>query len=177
MNGDWEAWIDFFLEGVRTTARGAVTTAQRLVELFSGEEAKIQTSGRAAGSALRVHSALRERPILSLPDICRRTGLSSRRQPTGWRCLKSWGLSANSPADSGTDSSPMIVICRSSARAQNRCDPTGAEVDMNVTTPIWAIELLCVEARMPSCLAEAGHSRRVGPQRWGIVWRGDSRYS
>lgn len=75
-NGDWEAWIDFFLEGVRTTAKGAVTTAQRLVELFSTDGVKIQQSGRAAGSALRVHTALRERPLLSIPDICQRTGLS-----------------------------------------------------------------------------------------------------
>ena len=92
MNGDWEAWIDFFLEGVRTTARGAVTTAQRLVELFSGEEAKIQTSGRAAGSALRVHSALRERPILSLPDICRRTGLSFPAATNGMALLEKLGI-------------------------------------------------------------------------------------
>lgn len=33
-DGDWEAWLDFFLEGVRATAVGAVTTAQRLVEFF-----------------------------------------------------------------------------------------------------------------------------------------------
>lgn len=92
MNGDWEAWIDFFLEGVRTTARGAVTTAQRLVELFSGEEAKIQTSGRAARSALRVHSALRERPILSLPDICRRTGLSFPAATNGMALLEKLGI-------------------------------------------------------------------------------------
>ncbi len=31
---------------------------------------------RRAGSALRVHEALKARPILSLPEICRTTGLS-----------------------------------------------------------------------------------------------------
>lgn len=92
MVGDWEAWIDFFLEGVRTTARGAVTTAQRLVELFSSDAGKIQTSGRAAGSALRVHSALRERPILSLPDICRRTGLSFPAATNGMALLEKLGI-------------------------------------------------------------------------------------
>lgn len=85
--GDWEAWIDFFLEGVRTTAKGAVTTAQRLVELFSTDEVKIQKSGRAAGSALRVHTALRERPLLSLPDICQRTGLSFPAATNGMALL------------------------------------------------------------------------------------------
>src|SRR5207247_11478805 len=33
-NGDWEAWLDFFLEGVETTANSAVYTARRLVEHF-----------------------------------------------------------------------------------------------------------------------------------------------
>ncbi|MBX3349934.1 MAG: Fic family protein [Nitrospira sp.] len=44
LDGNWEAWIDFFLEGVRTTA-------QRVVELLNADAAKIQTGGRAAGSA------------------------------------------------------------------------------------------------------------------------------
>lgn len=90
-DGDWEAWIDFFLEGVRTTARGAVTTAQRLVELFSADEGRVQKSGRAAGSALRVHTALRERPILSLSDICRRTGLSFPAATNGMALLVKLG--------------------------------------------------------------------------------------
>src|SRR5882724_8645658 len=33
--GDWEAWLDFFLEGVEDTASNAVETAQRLVALFN----------------------------------------------------------------------------------------------------------------------------------------------
>ena len=32
--GDWEAWVDFFLEGVEQTAQGAVETARRLVGLI-----------------------------------------------------------------------------------------------------------------------------------------------
>jgi len=91
MDGNWEAWIDFFLEGVRMTARGAVTTAQRFVELFGTDEAKIRTGGRAAGSALRVHSALRERPIVSLSNICRRTGLSFPAATNGMALLEKLG--------------------------------------------------------------------------------------
>ena len=32
--GDWEAWVDFFLGGVEQTATGAVRTALRLATLF-----------------------------------------------------------------------------------------------------------------------------------------------
>lgn len=74
--GDWEAWLAFFLEGVRATADGAVETARRLSALFGDDRAKIETSGRRASSALRVHEALKARPILSLPAVCERTALS-----------------------------------------------------------------------------------------------------
>jgi Fic family protein len=91
ISGDWEAWIDFFLEGVRTTAKGAVATAQRLVGLFSADEVSLQKSGRAAGSALRVHTALRERPLLSIPDTCKRTGLSFPAVTNGMALLQKLG--------------------------------------------------------------------------------------
>ena len=74
--GDWEAWLDFFLKGVEDTASNAVQTAQRLVQLFKEDTARVQSLGRAASSALRVFNALCERPITTLNDVCRRTGLS-----------------------------------------------------------------------------------------------------
>jgi Fic family protein len=74
--GDWEAWLAFFLEGVRTTAEGAVSTAQELAKMFSRDRSNIETKGRRAGSALRVHDGLKRRPISSMQEICRTTGLS-----------------------------------------------------------------------------------------------------
>lgn len=75
-DGDWEAWLQFFLEGVRTTAEGAVSTAERLTAMFRGHRSAIESKGRRAGSALRVHESIKARPILSMPEICRATGLS-----------------------------------------------------------------------------------------------------
>jgi len=40
--GDWEAWLDFFLEGVESTAANAVQTARRLVALFKEDGARIK---------------------------------------------------------------------------------------------------------------------------------------
>jgi len=74
--GDWEAWLAFFLEGVQRTAEGAVSTAQQLGEMFRADRARIEPRGRRAGSALRVHQALKARPILSMAEVCRVTGLS-----------------------------------------------------------------------------------------------------
>ncbi len=68
--GDWEAWADFFLEGVEQTALGAVQTARRLVALFDGDIRRTQDIGRGAANALRILDALRHRPMLSLKQLC-----------------------------------------------------------------------------------------------------------
>jgi len=73
--GDWEAWLQFFAEGVQETAEGAVATARRLISLFQEDRDRIQ-GVRAAGSALRMHHALQQRPILSIGRAARETGLS-----------------------------------------------------------------------------------------------------
>lgn len=75
-DGDWEAWVDFFLEGVEQTAQGAVQTAQRLVTLFQKDTQRTQTSGRAAANALRVLDALRQRPLCSLRQLCHNAAMT-----------------------------------------------------------------------------------------------------
>jgi len=85
--GDWEAWVDFFLEGVVNTAQNAVQTAQRLVALFKEDTQKIQTFGRVASTALRVFNALCERPILTLNEACRRTGVTFPSVSKGMEAL------------------------------------------------------------------------------------------
>jgi Fic family protein len=90
--GDWEAWLVFFLDGVRLTAEGAVSTAQRLAELFAADRATIEPSGRRAGSALRVHEALKARPLISMPQVCRRTGLSFPAAASGMELLTKIGI-------------------------------------------------------------------------------------
>ena len=53
-SGDWEAWLQFFLEGVRVTAEGAVDTADRLTRLFAAESRarRIARSRRWLGVAI-----------------------------------------------------------------------------------------------------------------------------
>ena len=75
--GDWEAWLMFFLEGVKSMAEGAVSTAQRLYRMFDYDQNTVRArGGRRTGSTLRLHDALKSQPILSLSAVCRNTGLS-----------------------------------------------------------------------------------------------------
>jgi Fic family protein len=61
--GDWEAWLDFFYQGVAETSEGALTNAHRLLDLFEQDRTRIQAVGRVPGSVLQVHHALRSRPV------------------------------------------------------------------------------------------------------------------
>jgi Fic family protein len=83
-DGDWETWLSFFLEGVQRTAEGAVLTAQELAGVFQVDRSRIAKRGRRAGSALRVHDALKTRPLSSVQEVCRTTGLSFPRRPRRW---------------------------------------------------------------------------------------------
>lgn len=74
--GDWEAWIAFFLQGVRQTAEEAVATAERLAALFRADRERIVPRGRRARSMLRVHEVLKARPLTSLQEVVHRTGLT-----------------------------------------------------------------------------------------------------
>ena len=91
--GDWEAWLGFFLEGVKRTAEGAVSNARRLSRMFQDDRNRIQAAGRRkTGSALRVHDALKSRPLLSLSAACRDTGLSFRATASAMELLATQGV-------------------------------------------------------------------------------------
>lgn len=74
--GDWEEWLDFFFEGVHQTAEGAFATSQRLTQLFAADRDSIQRTVQRAGSALRVHESLTQRPIRTISDVAERTQLA-----------------------------------------------------------------------------------------------------
>jgi Fic family protein len=76
LEGDWEAWLEFFLDGVTDTAEQAASTARRILDRFQEDRSKIAGIGRAAGSALRLHELLRKKPLLTIPAAARELGLS-----------------------------------------------------------------------------------------------------
>lgn len=67
-------------------------TAQRLLSLFQKDQARLQQTGRAAGSALRVHQVLQERPIASLQELANRAELSFPAVTSGMQILEKLGV-------------------------------------------------------------------------------------
>ena len=77
VKGDWEAWLDFFLTGVRDTAEQAAAAARRIVALFGEHRRYIEGLGRPAASVLRVFEHMQRNPIVSIPAAAVSIGLSA----------------------------------------------------------------------------------------------------
>ena len=75
-NGDWEKWVNFFLEGTAITAADAKKTLFNIKKLFSADDEKIAGLGRARGSAEQVFTAFKQKPLLTIAEITRQTKLS-----------------------------------------------------------------------------------------------------
>ena len=74
--GDWEAWLAFFLDGVKEASDQAMISARRIITLLDVDRRKIDGLGRAAASALRVHQYAQTHPIFSIASVAETIGIS-----------------------------------------------------------------------------------------------------
>ena len=88
---EWLPWIQFFLEGVRETARQATETARQIVALFREDRLLIDTL-RSAPTVRRLHEELQRNPILSITRAVSVTGLSHPTVMRGFESLQRLGL-------------------------------------------------------------------------------------
>jgi Fic family protein len=74
-NGDWEAWLAFFLRGVAEVSAEAAETARRILALREKHRAAVTRHlGRGAGNGHRVLESLFDRPIVSVNQVQALTG-------------------------------------------------------------------------------------------------------
>lgn len=76
-HGDWEAWLDFFFQGVVETSRSAVKTAHDLLKLFDDDRKHLALHPRNPGTLLQVLHVLQKRPVASAKVICAESKLSA----------------------------------------------------------------------------------------------------
>lgn len=83
IEGDWENWYEFFLEGVRRTATQAVESSKQILTLFKNDrEILLAPSGTSVYakshsiSLQKVHDALKEKPIVSITQAASLAGMS-----------------------------------------------------------------------------------------------------
>ncbi len=88
-DGDWEAWLEFFLTGVTETAGGAVETMHLFLALFREDELRVN---QGAASLVRLYQALRSHPVANIAELARRTGTSFHTASTGIETLVELGI-------------------------------------------------------------------------------------
>lgn len=91
-NGNWEDWIEFFLEGVIETSRQAAEAAQNIVDLFNNDRKRIEHSSRTTASALSIYTLTQQNPILNTRKICSETGISLPTALRGLTLLEDLGI-------------------------------------------------------------------------------------
>jgi len=91
-HGSWEAWLEFFLEGVSVAARQAVLTAQNINKLFEKDMAKIQTLGRAKFSCLEIFEYAKKLPQVSVALLAKELTMSTPTARSAVNILESLGI-------------------------------------------------------------------------------------
>ena len=74
-NGDWERWLDFFLDAIIETAKESNSVIFKLHEQIQSDRKKIASLGRGGVSALAVHQAMLRHPIADIAKLKEMTGL------------------------------------------------------------------------------------------------------
>ena len=87
--GDWEAWIAFFLEGVATIAGEAVDTARELFALVERDRGRVLTTKGATVVAARLFEELPRHPVLSVASVTRMLGTT---KPTAAKAVQALSL-------------------------------------------------------------------------------------
>ena len=91
-NGDWERWLDFFLDAVIETSRESHEIILSLHSQIQIDREKIATLGRAAPSALAVHQAMLRHPIADIAKLKELTGLTNATIGSALARLLDFGL-------------------------------------------------------------------------------------
>ena len=85
IDGDWEGWLDFFLEGVATIADEAVASARELFALVAQDRSRVLASDRTSIGALRLFELLPRHPIVTVATVMK---LIETTKPTAIRAIE-----------------------------------------------------------------------------------------
>jgi Fic family protein len=84
-SGNWEAWTDFFLDGVATIADEAVGTARDVFALVSADRQRVLAASGASVIAVRLLEQLPLHPVVTIPGIVK---LLETTKPTAGKAVQ-----------------------------------------------------------------------------------------
>jgi Fic family protein len=82
--GDWEGWLDFFLDGVATIADEAVGSARELFALVATDRARVLAHEGMSVVALRLFEHLPRHPVVTVASVMK---LVETTKPTAGRAV------------------------------------------------------------------------------------------
>ena len=85
VEGDWEGWLDFFLDGVATIADEAVASARELFALVATDRARLLSQEGTSVAGLRLFELLPRHPVVTVATVMRLVGTT---KPTAGRAIE-----------------------------------------------------------------------------------------
>jgi len=84
-SGDWEAWTDFFLEGVATIGDEAAAAAREVFALVSADRQRLVAAPGASIMAIRLLDLLPVHPVVAIPSVVK---LLKTTKPTAGKAVQ-----------------------------------------------------------------------------------------
>jgi Fic family protein len=85
VDGDWEGWLDFFLDGVATIADEAVASARELFALVAADRSRVLAHEGMSVVALRLFELLPRHPVVTVASVMK---LVDTTKPTAGRAIE-----------------------------------------------------------------------------------------
>lgn len=85
LDGDWEGWLDFFVDGVATIADEAVASARELFALVATDRAHVLAQAGMSIPALRLFELLPRHPVVTTASVMK---LVETTKPTAGRAIE-----------------------------------------------------------------------------------------
>ncbi len=85
IDGDWEGWLDFFLDGVATIADEAVASARELFAVVAADRARVLAHEGMSVIAVRLFELLPRHPVVSVASVMT---LVDTTKPTAGRAIE-----------------------------------------------------------------------------------------
>jgi Fic family protein len=85
VDGDWEGWLDFFLDGVATIADEAVASARELFALVAADRTRVLAHEGISIATLRLFELLPRHPVVTVASAMK---LVESTKPTAGRAIE-----------------------------------------------------------------------------------------
>ena len=90
--GDWRGWIEFFLRGMISQSKDALSDAKKIIELHEKYRQRLEATKKIPESAYRLIEELFGNPVLSISSLGKKWGIPFNSVKTGVLRLVSLGI-------------------------------------------------------------------------------------